>query len=371
MSTPSTEFDPSWPEALPSESAIESVFDRVYGYETIGVIDDPMYRVNVVHDTLINNYEELTTGLHRVLTIQTDNNRPWLTGRQTSKSTSPDAPLILFHGLDRQQDIAEKVLPAVQTMFDSLMVSGMKSQQVLDRMAAMIGVLVAQSQGFSDGNTRIARAMHDFIRDGRAGISSERIFDHSRNFVVPVDIEKMIINQNVTRMVKGSYENGQFYPSNDNRIPAAVTEGLHRSALLLRDVYGLRGDPNEPFDYDKYGPTAQLLEKTRRIPRMEERLASITAMDHELTPAVVTVLRQRDYGPAAWTVAFANRELVSLPINSAKAEKLLEADRALLRMRIISLVRGMQSGGIFYGFASVEGSEPAERLRWTPTATQP
>ncbi len=367
MSKPSAEIDQSWPEVLPSDGVIRGVFDRVYGYETIGSIDDPYYRVKIVHDTLIGNYEALTTGLHKTLTKQFDDNNPDLNGRQTSKAESPDDPLILFHGLDREKDIEAKVLPAVQGMFDDLMTSGMGPQDVLDHMAAITGVVIAQSQSFSDGNTRIARAMHDFIRDGREGVRTERVFDYTRNFVVPAEIEDMILAQNVTRMINGRYEDGEFYPTQSSHIPDSVRGRLVRSNEFLKNVLAI-GREYSPIE----GASAELIEGMRlgRLYHVENRIANIVIPDYEVAPAVVRALRQKEYGPAAWTVAFRNRELVSLPLGRADAQRLLEADQALLRMRIVSLAKGMQSTGVFYWMTNAESTVEyqAARMSWMPSA---
>lgn len=200
-----TERDPSVPSKLPSIPEIQKPFDMAVGYAEIGAIDDPLLRLPILDRSFVPSMTHIGFRLHRILTTLRMNNTPWLSGRKTARGGSPDEINDLYdtHGLDRIEDVETYIIPQLRKALDVLYVSTMPADAVLETFSALVGVTVAESQMFSDGNNRIARTLHDFVRDGRGSLDQTRIYDTERTFSAPASIEKIILEQNTVRLFNG------------------------------------------------------------------------------------------------------------------------------------------------------------------------
>jgi hypothetical protein len=339
-------------------------FDRELGYDSIGKVDDPTYRMEIARTGLLKNFHRIATNLHQTVTVRHYENDSWLSGRLVEKRDNNTFPMSRIHGLDLVSDIGKHVLPTVETLYEDISENQPSENTALARMATISGLVIAQGQVFSDGNTRVGRAMHDFIRDGREGLTADGVFDWRRNFDPPEIIEDLVMKQNVTRLM--TVDVPEYQPVGGIYVPYSVEDAYARSAELFERFYHAPNASNViPFESAEH-------RRQRRSDDLGARLRSMTDLhDGTRDNETFLTLRQKKYGPAAWTVAFPN-ETPPLPLSRENAARLQQADSDLLRMRLISLISGAAIGGQFTAIESVEGSTARmfRHIPWVPEASQ-
>ena len=279
------------------------------------------------------------------------------------RGSQETAPLIKHTGIDRHVDLRKGVLPGLRPLLAQVMASSQDPQVKLDTMAVTIGTIIAESQSFSDGNTRIARTVHDYIKGGLDAISLEQVVDVSRDFSPPKDIEELIMMQNLTQLV----EHPQSNTNEDGGIMAVSDKTIDYyldAASTLQELWqldGLFGDYEweQELSYD---------EKTKRRAEMMACIEQVLSReDEDLFLKTQAVLLQKHYAPAAVAATAFGRPL-SFPLNTPKMSRLVETNVELMKMRVRSLGVGMARRGMFMTIEQDDTgkySRISERF-WTP-----
>lgn len=331
-------------ERLPLDGEIKAVFDDVFGYETIGRIDDPHMRSRFVTAELLPRYEELTTKLHALMSQTHIEARPH----------DEQDGLLNHDSLDLHADVVRSVLPEVNVLLQGMGAYGLSVEGRLQRMAAVVGTVISQSRSFGGADDRVARAVHDYIRDGRQGLSAVRIFNDERDFTPPLVAENMIMLQSVTRLINGTSARYGDHPGgsavSSPVIPETIKSRFEATTVLFDHLRSVSERPSAESVATKLAPYV---------------LASSELQLGE----VLRVLRQEQYGPAAWMAAF-KAGPVGLPVGGAELVHLQKTNRVLLSMRIMGLARGVARGGLFE--AQLVGDTPENnktyRTNWAPNA---
>jgi hypothetical protein len=278
---------------------------------------------------------------------------------------------VLIRGLDFSEEVDSIIVPQMEHLLLGLSnsESDINTDEALARMAGIVGTAVAETQSFDQGNTRVARAMHDFILYGTEGLKNENIYSVLRNFLPDADVEHTILEQNVTRLLRDSdgiypekgYEPyGGVYVEEQGKSMLALANGQVKAIRRVAKAYAttlwnVADVEKSPSSY---------------IPGALDKRLSQTLKDYGQRKKVIRTIMQKEYGGAAWAVAFKGQD-VEWPLNETDAEALIEADRSLLVMRIISLMTGIAAGGTFVSLETSEkpGKESDILLNhWLPTA---
>lgn len=340
----------SMPETLPTKSDVQAVFERHTRFGSIGLLDDDALRFEYLREELIPSFLPTIEGLHGVLTVRHEGNNLGLSGARTFVGHADNPDSYVRHGMDRHRTLKPFVLPAVQKAFDQLSEQDVDMKVKLHRMAIMAGASIAASQVFSDGNTRIARAVHDYVRFGRDGVNIDAIYDSSRNFSLPAIIESLILHQNVTRLL-GYNTLTDLKPLHAVHVPDNISGRISEAKQTLSQMYG-------------------------RIPMIDSResiLSIITRIQHsdESVAPLALALAQEDYGPAAYLVVSSEiGTQPDFPINTIDADALITTDRRLHSMRMMSIVAGALDGGRFVSVTSGADGHQNRKIDffdWRPT----
>jgi hypothetical protein len=364
--------DASTPEKYPHPQRIREVFQRGLLYE-LPHINEPDYRLTAISDAYMprNNpskvpYHFIARGLHGVLTRTHEKNAIFLSGRKTYRPGREDDVLYSFRGLDLRSDFVPHIVPAMRSIFESVRQTDIPVTDKLARIAGAAGIATAEAQAFSDGNTRIARSLHDFIDRGPLGLNIADVYDFKRDFSPPDEVENMVMLQNL----RAHLEDDSSAPLEPDRfIPDEVVRLYVEGADFLNDIYAL-----EPLPLATDDPEDQRVlrsERYRQSTGVVSRLGALLDLpaDSAEKDFVIATLRQRKYGAVAWAAAFQGNRPV-LPLSPKDIERLEEANRQMLIKRVISLASGVGRGGHFSatGTDSRTGDLTFRQIDWLPQA---
>jgi len=348
------QLDKTWPNPPPSRDDIEQVFLDNLGGSIGWNKDEHLERVRALVFSK-DTYIPLTRQLHRTLSKYTANNDARLSARQVICGSKETWPLIKYTGIDQYADLFTEVLPVIRRSLKDVLESDTTTQEKLDITALTMGMIIAESQSFSDANTRVARAVHDYIKDGGESVSLERVSSSKRNFIPPNDIESIIMMQNLTQLI----EHPEEKVLSDQGVMAVSqrAEELYTQAnTFIHAIWQLDGI--NWSEYDTMTKGKELLALKQRIDTL------LTTDDLGDTLRTRSVLMQKHYAAAAIAATFSD-EMPSFPFTQEQTTKLMETNINLMKMRVRSLGVGMARRGIFMTVEKNEISHLAER-HWLP-----
>lgn len=352
----------SQPASLPTDIQIRKVFKETYSWFDQEVYFVPDEHLDLVQKSFLAGYPLLSVGLHGLLTVRSEQNDPRISGTRVGREAGPSSPLLSVHGLNRTLDVEQVILPHMQRLFQKINHSSVETGEKLARMANVAAIVTAESQSFSDGNTRIARTTRSFIRGRLSGVSTRKTFDSKINFIPPSAVESLVLRQNTTRLLKGV----------DSRWPQAgvavsedaVSAIAEATDYLNRILYQPKSSTGViPFETRE----ASALRRYGENVAFRERMQEIVGPETGAFRSPAFALLQKHYGPAAWAVAF-HDGTPSIPLSEDDIKKLVDADAELLRMRVISLAAGAAIGGHFNTFRADDSGElaPGGTIGWEP-----
>jgi hypothetical protein len=341
----------SLPEKLPSTNHVQSAFDEWFGYESIGAADDERMRIELLRERLVPEFVFIAARLHLTLTRQHANNHHTLSGDSTIIGALSGPDTYIRHGMDRFDVFVPCVLPAVEAAIDQICESDIPDDKKLRRMGIVAGAAIAESQTFSDGNTRIARAVHDYIVHGRAGVSVDAIYDNTRNFALSEAVEEIILEQNTSRLITGTIDTVP-HPLSAVRVPEYITPWLRDARETLDGMYA-----RLPMYRTGMGKVASI--------------ATARTTDIEGGLQLARTLLQDSYGPASYLVAFADQDVLpDFPMNATDIQNIITADRRLNAMRVMSIIGGAVNGGRFMSIRDASDNplgRTIEKHDWAPS----
>jgi hypothetical protein len=349
------ERDASTPEVIPSPRRVAGVFESVLRYDTKH-IKDPEHRLKIATTMLTGTYKPKDTvypavarSLHEVLTRKHNDNALYISGRRTYRGIGGSNPLYKTRGLDLQQDVVGEILPRIgPLLLDDIYDSALPTEVKLSRIASVAGLVTAESQGFSDGNSRIARAIHDFIAKGPVGINNEDLYNRDRDFAPPVEIEDSIMMYQLEQQL-GEQADPAFIQA------ARFLYGVYSAQVPL---FEMKDDPEALAGERRAKRELHMNISTRLVNLFED-------VESDNDRQVIATLLQSKYGSAAWAAAFEG-EIPNFPLTSTSLARIEEANRQLLIGRVVALAQGVGTGGAF--MIRHEGGV-SRKVQWLPEAS--
>lgn len=343
----STEYDQTWPKVWPDSAEIRDTFKEYFRGE-ISVFESDENRLDYLQHTFMRQYPDIAARLHGLLTVRTNSNFLGLDGREVEKVRSEHTSLSTFHGLNRFLDIKENIAPVIGGVMEYIGESTLPTHAKLGNIAAMAAVVTTESQMFSDGNTRIARAIHDFALGGTSKIFSSEVFDFHRTYVPTNELEEAVMLQNVSYLIRNPL--APAFEANPARDITLEGRALYNDAqAFMNDIYRINPEVEDlPANVLPFLTKEQRQQKYQSWVDRSERLKALIdpELPERLKRAAFLALRQRKYGAAAWAATFAGHA-PELPLSEDEAVKLHETDIKLLTMRVLMLAEGVGKGGGF------------------------
>jgi hypothetical protein len=358
MSTDYTpELDASWHADGPDVQALQEVFGIVFN-ESVGQMESSEHRISLVGSSILSRYAVLTDLLHESLVVRDEGiDYPSVSGRYLYRELDGAEPFNIIHGLDYKEDMKLEIFPFVQNILNNANNRNKSIEEKLRVSAAVIGLVSAESQNLLNGNTRVARTIHDFIRDGYDGLQADRIADTRRHFTPPPAVEDLIMTQNVARVI-GNREELPFGPGGVPIIRTTTRDSLARAEELRNRILG---------DKESLGGKSFF----ECVDIIEPFLDGVGQGAHEY---MAIVLLQKQYGIAALAAAFhadLGENMAEHKLSPWAVQHLIETDRRLLRMRLLSLVRTVVNEGevLSIGGKPYEEQRSLKRQTWWPSAS--
>lgn len=342
-------LDSTWPRPLPTDDQLKDVFFNELGRSSTHTPENHLDRVRqIAYKGQV--FTNLSHDLHRLLSVQGYYNRSGLSGRDVVRSTPDVLPLVKHMGIDNHLDVRKGVLIAVRPLMAEVLSGNDDAQSKLDTTALTMGLIVGESQSLSDGNTRVARAVHDYIKGGLDELEVSRVSDAERNFSVPKPIEELVMMQSLTQLVE--HPDDPVLDGGVSMVSDKTMDLYMNAAATLQSIWQLNGEE---------GSEARLA----LIDRIETRLDT---SDKDLAARARTILSQKSYAAAAVAAAFGNAGLPA-HLNEAAMRRLVEANIDLMKMRTLGLAVGMARRGMFMSIERDEYSNAPTLTHkyWQPT----
>lgn len=342
---------------MPNDGQLAGIFYDVLGYKLRPGRSRLEMHIGQVRKKLVREYLPLATQLNRELAMYY---RPpgGISGRQVA--CNPDGLSVQFHGLDRFQDIEKFILPEVQRLFDEICETDLVTEVKLGRMAAIAAVLTSEAQSFGDGNTRVSRALYDFVTQGMEGAKIVNVAEVSRHFRPPEMLEDTIMRQNVTALVSSESMRSPL-PQGVRYISTEVNERIDENLLRFAPLFSFDGSGED------VATRLEGLDNEDKEGIFHQHLLDAGILGgYDANVPVEVTLRQSLYGAAAWTSAFWEKS-PTLPLSKSDSEVLGEASAELLRFRMLSLLRGLANGGDFPLIEEQGGDRRIQIQRWWPS----
>lgn len=318
---------------LPADSEITEPFYRWLPQTSARQLHDPVARIDTVAHYLVPVLPEITDTLFTRMTNQTGENTLQNMGKAFFLPDHRLEGTSRIHSLHRRTVIEKHIHPRIDQQFRAIYDSeGLSTEERLERLGLIAGTVIAQTQGYHDGNKRIARSVYDFIKEGPAGISAQRIFSTVASFSSSVDTERTILTQNSANIIQGAHEPGVYIGEED------VVVGPETTSLLsqARETLAYMRDNADMLDRYKENRNMYIAYYLSVIHR---------DLPEELRKEVMSVLHQREYGAAALACVYVDRlGQMRLPLDIDDAQELNDIDTELLTMRAISLIRRIAAG---------------------------
>ena len=134
--------DTTWPDPMPSETAIQDVFFNELSRPSNWNPQDHLQRVRGIVFSG-ETFTSITRSLHDTLTVRGYYNDARLSGRNVMRGSQETAPLIKHTGIDRHVDLRKGVLPGLRPLLAQVMASSQDPQIKLDTMAVTMGTIIA------------------------------------------------------------------------------------------------------------------------------------------------------------------------------------------------------------------------------------
>jgi len=295
------------PEELPDKADVLRSFNDLIRYGKNP--NDPEERLSYIAINIADQFIYVAGDLHNRLTVRNRGNHYGISGLDTVSGLSRVDGKTSFdrHGLDKiwmSKAIMDVVIDEMTLLAEQ---RDVPVDEKLRIAARMLAVAVANSQTISDGNTRIARAIHDYVLLGPDEFSVNPIFDETRTFLPSFNQEELILKQNMYRLIGRGALNTSFEPVGGVYVDRAY-ENIFKKYKRITQKIGYADDR------DRY------------------------------PEAVLNVLCQRDYGPAALTVADQIGDYGYDLDSKEFQDHLVAVDKELLTLRIMSQVAAASSG---------------------------
>jgi hypothetical protein len=327
-------------------------------YDSPWPLEDPEDRFRWAVEADISSYWLGVLSLNKALIPDTPYNDHRI-GLITTKSTFPDGTTSTM-GLDYRSDFAGYLFDYLKVRSSEVVAAPLSRSEKLQRLGHMAAVLIAQGQPFSIGNKRTARALYGLITQGTAGIVPA--YNAQMSFEPPQELEDLILFQNLSRLSAPSHDGDVQAPLGGCYVEGAVSERiipLRAKLAAIRQNATLPKHLSAVWDQQRYA-----------LRQLFETSATDKSQQQKLTAA----LMQAKYGPAAYSLACQSSDELDA-MDADKAQNIIETNNTLLRMRLMSLLSGLASGGIF---VAIEGALPedavarrVEKIRWQPKTPYP
>lgn len=347
----------TWPSPLPTTEQVREVF-----FDTLGSAGTwrPETHLSHIREILYSGevYEHLTRTLHKLLSVQGEHNNDRLSGQRVIVGSVAMAPLDKHMGIHRT-DLRKKVLPVLRNSLADVVNSDEKPEDKLDTLALTMGTVTAEAQVFSDGNTRIARTIHDYIKGGDEALSIERIADVRRNFTIPSEIEMLIAMQNITQLIEHPDE-AILNSDGVMMVSDRAQQAYNRAEARMNNIWRL-----DDMQWQSMGGEDRAKARRELVNRVKSILSH--TVDWSIFDRSYGTLLQQYYGPAALAASFPDRQ-PSFPLSLQAMERLVNTNDDLMKMRALSIGVGMARKGMF---ASIERDDSTNQptikhIHWHP-----
>lgn len=254
----------------------------------------------------------------------------------------------------------EKVLPVSSALFHDIIQSDLNTKEKLDKIGLIEATAFYQAQLLPDGNSRMARALRNYVLHGVEGVANG--YNGIGDMCPPDSLENDFVRNAAWQHSEGRFDKEQ------------VVEGKYRvsSGLDLRLKEARKGINK------MIGPRLSTENGEEMKKAMHSRMVTVgrelqeTLGDKELSAEVATILCQK-VGHATLAILQSHfrlwpdkDEITTLSdIDTEKAGKLVEINNNILSSRIIQIIAGIARGGKYYKYN--EFTSPQIRVqRWLP-----
>lgn len=253
-------------------------------------------------------------------------------------------------GLTYVDEFLHGVVPAAARLTREIVSSDLDDQVKLQRAAFIGGVLVAESQTFSQANNRTARALLGRILFG--GIDGiERGYNALIDFWPNESIESLILEQGVQRVLSPG---GNRILPGFRRVDVTTRDGLQamqKHWAVERFVFGTTTTPHlSDAEYNR-----SEWDSTFRKQLGESRLGY----------KITRIMFQREYGPAIWYAVMGDQQ-DHRALTIEHANRMVDIERKLMINRVKMLLNGVAAGGVF---AEIDRNNQLQTRHWLPSIT--
>lgn len=241
-------------------------------------------------------------------------------------------------GLSYYGDLVSDIFPYAVQLAHEVGESGLSDDEKLQRLANINGVMVAESQAFTLGNKRTARAFYGRIRFGFEGMA--RAQNALIDFRPPEMLERVILLQNMAKLATRAYD---IYDDRSGGVwvDDSVEQSLAEARAALDTVRMHWGK----------SPTKYLGDIAFNRVKLDEQVRQ-KIKDDGLRSRLMGVFFQEHYGPAAYSLvryggAGDDPERIIRSLTPERAQAMCVVSESLLKMRIKTLMAGIACGGRF------------------------
>lgn len=355
---PTVNIDHTWPRPLPTDDDLRAVFfNQLSGPATFNP-EEHLGRVKGLV-TSGEQFDSLLRNLHGALTVRSAYNYIQLSGQNMTRGLAGSTPFISHMGINRHSGLRKAVHYSLRPVMTDIVNEDADPQVKLNTLALTLGTIIAEAQSMSDGNTRIARSMHDYIRGGLEGLSVERSMDSKRNFIPPQDIEMLVMMQSLAHLIKHPDEPA-LSDEYITAVPDDVLDLYAQAEDFMRGIWQV-----DESDYEQGLNPAEIAQLHHSFyDRIRTYVSNTSRSSNDIVRAVLT---QKKYAPAAMAAAFSG-DIPTSPVRNEDIDRLLDVNNDLMKMRTYSLGLGMARRGIFLAVEkNRDGRQFVSRdRRWLP-----